>query len=511
MKYFLKILFHRVTYTFLMICLQLFLFIAVIIGFNEYFVFFYAASIIISMFVVLWVVNNKSNPAYKIAWIIPILIFPVFGGLFYLMYGKNRLNKRTKRKMESIGARMKSSLPVDTKISGELRSLDLRAGNQSDYITNYSYCPAYGNTYAEYLPSGEAKFERLKEELKKAERFIFMEYFIINKGLMWDSVLEILVEKVRAGVDVRLIYDDVGCMFTLPYNYNKTLEQLGIKCCVFNPLVPVATAKINNRDHRKIVVIDGRVGFTGGVNLADEYINVKIKYGHWKDNALLLRGEAVWSLTVMFLTMWEYLRGGSEDYNKFRVPPENEGTAGMDGYIQPFADSPFDGEPTGEIVYFNMINKANRYVYITTPYLIINNEMVTALTSAAKAGVDVRIITPHHPDKKLVFQVTKSYYSELIEAGVRIFEYSPGFIHEKTFIADDEYGVVGTINLDYRSLFLHFECGVWIFRSSCLKVIKQDYLDTLKVCREVKLAEFGRLRWYVTLGRAVLRVFSPLL
>ena len=511
MKYFLKILFHRVTYTFFMICLQLLLFIAVIIGFNEYFVFFYASSIIISMLVVLWVVNNKSNPAYKIAWIIPILVFPVFGGLFYLMYGKNRLNKRTKRKMESIGARMKSSLPVDTKISEELGSLDLKAGNQSEYITNYSYCPAYSNTYAEYLPSGEVKFERLKEELKKAERFIFMEYFIINKGLMWDSVLEILVEKVKAGVDVRLIYDDVGCMFTLPYKYNETLEKLGIKCCVFNPLVPVVTAKINNRDHRKIVVIDGRVGFTGGVNLADEYINVKVKYGHWKDNALLLKGEAVWSLTVMFLTMWEYLRGGNENYNNFRVPLGNEVTVGSDGYIQPFADSPFDGEPTGEIVYFNMINKADKYVYITTPYLIINNEMVTALTSAAKAGVDVRIITPHHPDKKLVFQVTKSYYRELMEAGVRIYEYTPGFIHEKTFISDDEYGVVGTINLDYRSLFLHFECGVWIFRSSCLKVIKQDYLETLKVCREIKLGEFDRLRWYVTLGRAVLRVFSPLL
>lgn len=511
MKYFVKILFHRVTYTFLMIGLQLLVFIAVIIQFNEFFVFFYAGSVLISLLVVLWVVNNKSNPAYKIAWIIPILIFPVFGGLFYLLYGKNRLNKRTKRKMESIGAQMKSALPVDKKVTEELKNQDIKAGNQSNYITNYSYCPVYHNTCSEYLPSGEAKFEKLKEELKKAKSFIFMEYFIINKGFMWDSILEILVEKAKAGVDVRLIYDDVGCMFTLPYRYNNTLEEMGIKCRVFNPLVPVVTAKINNRDHRKIVVIDGQVGFTGGVNLADEYINAKVKYGHWKDNALMLKGEAVWSLTVMFLTMWEYLSGRSEDFGKFKIMPATESYVCEDGYIQPFADSPFDGEPTGEIVYFNIINKANRYVYITTPYLIINNEMVTALTSAAKAGVDVRIITPHHPDKKLVFQVTKSYYKELMEAGVRIYEYSPGFIHEKTFIADDEYGVVGTINLDFRSLFLHFECGVWIYRSSCLQAIKEDYLETLKACREIKPEDFKDVRWYVSLGRAVLRVFSPLL
>jgi len=347
--------------------------------------------------------------------------------------------------------------------------------------------------------------------LKKAEKFIFLEYFIIEEGVMWNSILDILKQKAEEGVDVRVIYDDAGCIFKLPYGYNKKLESMGIKCRVFNPLVPLLSSRINNRDHRKIAIIDGHTGFTGGINLADEYINEYEKFGHWKDSAIMIKGEAVWSMTVMFLSMWNYLDGSNEDFNKFKPDIEPLEESCKDGYVQPFADNPLDDETVGEIVYLNLINKARRYVYITTPYLIIDNEIITALTSAAKGGVDVRIITPYCGDKWYVHEVTRSYYRTLIESGVKIYEYTPGFIHSKTFVVDDEYGVVGTINMDYRSLFLHFECGVWMYKCRTIRDIKKDFNDTLKMCREITIEELNEIKWYKTLERMILRIFAPLM
>jgi len=511
MKFLRKILFRRATLTIIAIVLQLLVLIAVINRFNNYFVYFYGITMFISIVVVLKIINNKSNPAYKIAWIIPILIFPIFGGLFYIFFGGNKTSKRTKRRMKFIEDKTLEVLVPQKLILDEMGLLSESASNQSRYIQNYSYYPPYKNTASEYLPTGEIKFERLKEELKKAEHYIFLEYFIIKQGLMWNSIVDILVEKIKQGVDVRVIYDDLGCIISLPYGYDKKLERMGIKCCVFNPLIPILSSRINNRDHRKIAIIDGHTGFTGGVNLADEYINELNKYGHWKDTSIMLKGEAVWNLTIMFLSMWDYLRGIEENFRMFKKDILLNNEISENGYVQPFADSPFDDEPVGEIVYLNLINKARRYVYITTPYLIVNNELITALTSAAKGGVDVRIITPHNADKRLVHEVSKSYYKVLIESGVKIYEYTPGFIHSKSYVSDDEYGVVGTINMDYRSLYLHFECGVWLYRSSSIYDIKEDFIDTLKKCRQIILEDFKEIKWYRTLADSILRIFAPLM
>lgn len=512
MKFVKKFLFHRVTFLVVALLVQLLVIIGVILKFNEYFVFFYGGSILISMVAVLGIINNHINPAYKLAWIIPILLFPIFGGLFYIFFGGNKLGKRAKRKMKSIEDKTRKALPPQEFILKEMESQNENAANQSRYIQNYAYSPPYDNTETEYLPIGEMKFERLKEELRRAEHYIFLEYFIIEEGEMWNSILDILAEKVLKGVDVRVIYDDAGCLFTLPYRYDKKLEEMGIKCRVFNPLIPILSPKLHNRDHRKIAIIDGHTGFTGGINLADEYINRFEKHGHWKDSAIMLKGKAVWSMTVMFLSMWGYLTGVEEDFKHFKydvLSLEKQKHGG--GYVQPFADNPLDNETVGELVYLNLINKARKYVYITTPYLIIDNEMMTALSAAAKSGIDIRIITPHHADKWYVHSVTRSYYKVLIESGVKIYEYTPGFIHSKTYISDDEYGVVGTINMDYRSLYLHFECGVWLYKCSSIIEMKNDFLSTLELCREITLEDLKNIRWYKVLGRSVLRAFAPLM
>ena len=371
------------------------------------------------------------------------MIFPIFGGLFYLLYGGNKLSTREKLKMVIQNIEMTNSLKQDDEIIKKIGDKSIYAKNQSEYILNYAKCPVYNNTETTYFKIGEEKFEALLRELKKAEKFIFLEYFIIQEGKMFNSILEILEEKAKQGVDIRLIYDDVGCIVTLPHNYKNTLEAKGIKCRVFNPIKPFFTRRLNNRDHRKIVVIDGDVGFTGGINLADEYINEYEKHGYWKDAGIMLKGDAVWNLTVMFLSMWDYIDNKEEDYIKFK--PSKNKYYNSKGYVQPFDDSPLINEPIGETVYLNLINKAKDYIYINTPYLIIDNEMATALKIAAKSGVDIKIVTPYIPDKKFVHAVTKSYYESFIKDGIEIYEFTPGFMHAKTFVVDAEYGVVGSI------------------------------------------------------------------
>lgn len=511
MKSIIKILYHRVSLIITAILVQIIVLIAVFSAFKDYFVTYYWISIVISIIVVILIVNSKINPSYKIVWIIPVLTFPIFGSLFYLFLGGKRLSKKERKKMAANTEKILDALKPQEENLQEIKEQNESASVLSKYIQDYGFFPPFKNTVSEYLPLGEMKFERLKEELKKAKHYIFLEYFIINEGVMWDSILDILLEKVREGVDVRIIYDDFGCLLTLPYKYNEKLERMGIQCCVFNPIMPVLSTKINNRDHRKIVVIDGHTGFTGGINLADEYINEIEKYGHWKDAAIMLKGEAVLNMTVMFLSVWDYLKEIEEDYGKFI---NNRICIKMDKpstYYQPFADSPMDDEPVGETVYLNSINRAKEYIYITTPYLIISNEMMKSLTSAAKSGIDVRIITPHQGDKWYVHIVTKLNYEILVESGVKIYEYLPGFIHSKNLIVDDDCGVIGTINLDYRSFYLHFECGVWMYKSPSIIEMKKDFLETLKSCKEIKMKDIDNMKWYELLVGAVLKVFSPLM
>ena len=509
MKKILRFITQRVVITALLIVLQALLLFGFIWKLDNYFVYFYAGSVLLSLLITLGIINSKSNPAYKIAWLIPILLFPVFGGLIYLLFGSDRTGRYLRKKLQGIGTEMDNVIGEAHRRSGA-EQLPPDAANQSRYISHCAYCPPYQNTTTEYLPLSEVKFERMVEELKKAKHYIFLEYFIIQEGKMWNTILDILRQKAAEGVDVRVIYDDMGCIMILPTGYDKTLEQMGIKCRIFNPFVPILSSRFNTRDHRKICVIDGNVGFTGGINLADEYINAYEKHGHWKDTSILLKGEAVFNLTVMFLSMWDYLDGttGKTDYSRYYPTVWDENAK---GYVQPFADNPLDDEAVGETVYLNLINKAKRYVYITTPYLILSSEMLTALTSAAKCGVDVRIITPHVPDKWYVHAVSRSHYQPLIEAGVKIYEYTPGFIHAKTFVVDDDYAVVGTINLDYRSLYLHFECAVWMYQTPSVAQVRDDFFKTQQISQEITLEECRSLSFPRRLGRSVLRVFAPLM
>lgn len=512
MKKLLKILLSRTSLIALALIAQIGVLILMMVEFSNYFVWFYAFCGVISAVVVLWILNSDLNPAYKLAWNIPILLFPIFGGLFYLWFGRSRNNRKIRRGVKLANQNYRTYLKQDPAILEEITEISLDAGAQVRYLQRYSNCPVYHNSSAVYFPSGEAKFQALVEELKKAEHFIFLEYFIIQEGVMWNTVLEILTQKARQGVDVRVLYDDMGCLFTLPFQYNKKLEKMGIKCCVFNSFVPFLSTLMNNRDHRKIVVIDGHTAFTGGVNLADEYINLTPRFGRWKDSAMILRGEAVWNFTVMFLSMWGDVRGVTEDFERFRALPEQMETGeGAGGFILPYSDNPLDWEPVGENTFLNLIHRAKKYIYINTPYLILDNEMTTALCIAAKSGVDVRIITPHIPDKKMVYAVTRSNYEVLVKNGVKIYEYTPGFNHAKTVVCDDDYGVVGTINFDYRSFYMHFECAAWLYRCPMIQDMKEEFLSTLLQCQLIPLAECRGLKWRERIGSFVLKIFAPLM
>ncbi len=509
MKKHLNLLGHRVFLVPLLMIIQIVILFIMTFEFYNYFIIFYIICSLLSLLFVLHIVNSNANPGYKIAWIIPIMLFPIFGLFLYLLFGGNQLNKRQKEKMKNIYYKQLKYKDNHNIVMNELRYENLSAYNQVKYISDYSLSNVCKHTKTTYLSNGKIYFDRLLSAIKMAKKYIFLEYFIIGQGKMWNTILEVLKQKVREGVEVRVIYDDFGCIMTLPNHYDKTLEKEGISVAIFNPFVPNLKSKFNNRDHRKIAIIDGHIAFTGGINLADEYIGEKVRFGHWKDNGIMLEGEAVWNFTVMFLSMWDFIKEENEDYEKYRSNYEYETSS--DGFVIPYSDSPWNNEAVGETVYLNLIGKANRYIYITTPYLVLDNEMITALTMAAKRGVDVRIITPGIPDKKLVNEVTKAYYDVLLENGVKIYEYTKGFIHEKIFVIDDEYATIGTVNLDYRSLYLHFECGVWLYDCSVIFTIKKDFTLTLKECREIKLKKKGKTGWFKYLKRQVLKAFAPLM
>ena len=390
---------------------------------------------------------------------------------------------------------------------GQTDALDISSRNLSRYVAKFGPYPAWRNTAAHYFSCGEEMYPQLLADLDKAEKFIFLEFFILRSGKMWDGVEQILRRKAAQGVDVRLIYDDFGSLLGLPSDFVIRMEKAHIRCIPFNPVVPLVSLVMNHRDHRKIVVVDGNVAYTGGVNLADEYINAEQRFGYWKDAAIRLEGAAVWNFTVMFLNVWNAFRPQETDYTAFaptRLP------AVQDGVVQPYADSPLDEEPLAETVYLDILSQAQRYVYIYTPYLAVGEEMLDALKNAAKRGVDIRLVLPGIPDKKLVFRLTRSYYVPLLRAGVRIYEFTPGFLHAKCYVSDDRAAVVGSINMDYRSLFLHFECGALLLYNSQVIALRDDVLRTLPECREVQLADC-RTSLAGTLLDSVLRLLSPLM
>ena len=506
----LRTLFRRRVLTILLLLLQVWFLVNLVIGGSQLSRRLSRLLTIISIVAVLYIVSKRDKGAYKTAWAILILAFPLFGGLMYLLFNFQSSRWRFTKGVREAQRKAKPfyTLPGNDYEEATKQLPERRA--QIRYLQSSAGFPVYADTATHYLTPGEKKLEVLLTELEKAEKYIFMEYFIVQEGVMWDSILAILKRKASEGVIVRLIYDDMGCFFTLPKNYPAQLKKYGIQCAVFNPFRPVLTVKQNNRDHRKIAVIDGKVAFTGGINLADEYINVKEKHGHWKDAAIMLEGKAAWSFTLIFLQMWYMCTHTEEDYAVFYPWQEQPCPIVAKGFVQPYADSPTDSENVGEHVYLQILNNAKEYVYINTPYLIVDDSMLSALCLAAKSGVDVRIVTPHIWDKRIVHMTTRSYYRELIKAGVKIYEYTNGFIHSKTFVSDDHTATVGTTNLDFRSLYLHFECGTVLYESDAVMEVKEDFLQTLDICQQITEKDCSA-NIVLRLVQDVLRLFAPLM
>lgn len=464
----------------------------------------------VSLLVVLYIVSKKDKGAYKTTWVFLIMALPVFGGLLYILF---TFQNSTRRFAKNIQSAEKKAAPLFCLPGDGYAQAEKQLGSlfpQTRYLQDYMGFPIYAHSSAQYLSPGEKMYELLLPELEKAEHYIFLEFFIVQEGVMWDSILAVLKRKARQGVRVRLMYDDMGCFFLLPGDYPRQLAEAGIECAAFNPFRPLLTAKQNNRDHRKIISIDGKTAFTGGINLADEYINAVEKHGHWKDSGILIQGKAAWSFTLLFLEMWEICTGCSESYEAYYPWKDTPCRTPSDGFVQPYADSPMDTENVGEHVYLQILNQAQDYVYISTPYLIVDDSMVSALSLAAKRGVDVRIITPHKWDKWIIHMTTRSYYRELIRSGVRIYEYTNGFIHSKTFVSDDRTATVGTTNLDFRSLYLHFECGALLFDSTAVMEVKEDFISTLKICQPIT-EDDCRSNVVTRLFQDVLRLFAPLM
>ena len=466
----------------------------------------YGLLLFLSALLVVYVTNRNDNPFYRLSWAIVILSFPPLGAITYFMLGAKKVPKKLR---ENIGEAYSKDSSIFIENDREhIKSEIPKWSGLINYIENTSNFPAYEHAKSTYLESGECKFDDMIAELEKAEHFIFLEYFIIKEGILWDRVYNVLRNKVKSGVIVRLIYDDWGC--ALFPKLARQCEDAGIEAISFNPLVAKLAIQMNNRNHRKICVIDSRVGYVGGMNIADEYINIGSKFGHWKDTAVKIEGDAVQSLTLMFLQFYRYYTGKIEDHRKYTIEYE---TQSKDlGYVIPFSDAPTDNYDLGLDAHLSMINAARDYIYIQTPYLIIGYEVTQALVLAARSGVDVRIVLPHIPDKKIVNQVTKSNYDVLLEGGVKIFEYEPGFVHSKTFVVDDEACLVGTTNMDFRSYYLHFECSILFVNNQVVADCKKDVLDTITDhCIEITREMTLETPYPVRLFRSFARIFSGLM
>lgn len=490
-----------------LILIQVLIVLTMVLFLSSYYIWFYLTMLFVSVLIVIVIINRNCNPMFKIAWIIPILLFPICGGLFYLIFGRTHLNKKNKARLENAINSMKDEIPVDYDLLNKVGHQNGHILREATYICNNAYSNIYNNTKTEFLSPGNVFFDQLVEKMQSAEKFIFLEYFIIDSGKMWDTIMDILVEKVKSGVDVWLMYDDIGTISTLPQNYPNILRKLGIKTTVFNPYKPSMDKFLNYRDHRKFAIIDGKYAFTGGINLADEYINEKERFGFWEDCSVMLEGDAVNKVTIMFLQMWNFASGEMPDCKKYITNYKVE----SDGYVIPFSDEPLDQELICENAYINVINNAKKYIYICTPYLILDEVMTSALIGAAKSGVEVVIITPHIPDKKMVFLMTRSNYKDLLAGGVRIYEFTPGFIHSKTIVSDDVTAIVGTSNFDYRSFYLHFENGVWMHRSKAVAQAKECHLKAMEVSQEITLEFLERIPRRAKVISSLLKMFAPLL
>ena len=501
--------FSRIGIIVLLLLFQLFLVFAAFYRLNAYLPHFVIFTTVFSAFLGLYLLNTDADPSAKITWLLVILLLPAVGAPLYCYTRSNLGMRMLKKRLNYLVETTENSIPQNEAVLESLRKESPGSAALAHYMHRTGCYPVYDHTEVKYYPLGEDKWADLLEALQQAEHFIFLEYFIIDEGLMWGRVLEILAEKAKAGVDVRVMYDGTCEFSTLPHDYPKRLQALGIRCKMFAPMTPFVSTHYNYRDHRKIAVIDGHTAFTGGVNLADEYINRRPRFGHWKDTAIRLRGEAVPSFTLMFLQMW----GVDEkelEIDRFLAYP-TQAPAEARGYVLPYGDCPLDNDKVGERVYMDILNRAERYVYIMSPYLILDGEMETALKFAAERGVDVRLVLPGIPDKKMPWALAKTHYSTLLASGVKIYEYSPGFVHAKVFVADDKEAVVGTINLDYRSLYHHFECAAFLYDTPCIPDIRADVEATMARSALVEKDFMEHEKLGVKLTGFLMKAIAPLL
>lgn len=489
--------------------IQFALLISCFLWMREYSLMVYTGFSILGMAVILHIFNSRGNPDFKLVWMLPILLFPVFGALFYLYISFQPGTGYIYRRLTMLGHQSKKYLKQNSQQKEKLKQENPQMDGMVSYMMEHGNCPVYGQTSVTYFPLGDDMFPEMLRQIEKAEKFIFMEYFILEEGYMWETILELLKKKVKEGVEVRVLYDGMCVLTLLPSFYPRILEKEGIRCKMFAPIKPLFSSHYNNRDHRKILVIDGKTGFTGGINLADEYINKKERFGHWKDTGLMIQGAAVQKFTCMFLEMWNVSERRDPDYETFLTAPDTDRQD--DGYVIPYDVMPYGTERMGKQIYLDILNTACKYVHIMTPYLILDYEMITALTFAAKRGVEVAIIMPHIPDKKYAFALAKTYYNELLEAGVQIWEYEPGFVHAKVFVSDDKKAAVGTVNLDYRSLYHHFECGVFFYGNSEIKKVEEDFQKTKEKSIFITPADYKKLKLTTRLEGKVLRIVAPLM
>ena len=502
-------IFSRFGLVLVLLLLQAFALFILLQWFGELLPHYFGGPLLVTAAMMVYLLNQDMDNSVRITWLVVTALMPVLGVPLFWYTKSDVGHNALKRRLLDLEGQTRAQLPQNEQTVELLQEQAPEAMPLARYLRGKGGgFPVYADTVATYFNGGEAMFDEMLRQLETAKKYIFLEYFIVDEGLMWGRILEVLARKAAQGVDVRVMYDGTCEFSTLPRDYPSRLEVLGIQCKVFSPVTPFVSTHYNYRDHRKILVIDGQVGFTGGVNLADEYINAEQRFGYWKDAALRVEGDAAWNFTVMFLNFWNAFRPSETDYDAFRPMPLV--TPVSDGIVQPYADSPLDEEPMAETVYLNILAQAQQYVYIYTPYLAVGEEMLDALKNAAKRGVDIRLVLPGIPDKKLVFRLSRSYYLPLLRAGVRIYEYTPGFLHAKCWVSDDATAVVGSINMDYRSLFLHFECGVLLQKNSQVAVLRDDVRATLPQCREIQVTEC-RTSLPGTVLDSVLRLLSPLM
>lgn len=501
--------FSRFGIVLLILLLQFLILFTMFVKFQEFLPQYAGLNTLLSVILMLYLINSEINPTAKITWLIISMIAPVVGLLFFVFTRMDFGHRLLKTRLEQIIKNTKEIIKQDISITDEIGEENSHIVSLHHYLNRSGCFPIYKNVQVDYYSSGEEMFDVLLKELKDAKYYIFIEYFIIDEGYMWGKVLEILKEKAEAGVEIRVMYDGTCEFALLPHDYPKRLKKLGIQCKAFAPVSPFVSTHYNYRDHRKILVVDGHTAFTGGVNMADEYINKVDKFGHWKDTAIRLKGEAVKSFTLMFLQMWNVDEKRPEFDKYLNVNILNK--AENKGYVLPYGDWPLDDDKVGECVYIDILNHAKKYVHLMSPYLILDSEMEYAIKYAAKRGIDVKLILPGIPDKKAPYALAKSHYKSLLNAGVEIYEYTPGFVHAKIFVSDDYIGTVGTINLDYRSLYHHFECGAYLYNTKCIADMERDFQETLKQCRKITVSDVKKEKVYYKILGALMKVVAPLM